>query len=224
LDLKLPFKKGLIVSCQAYPGDPLYGPQFMAAMAEAAQQGGAVAIRAQGIADIKAIQSKVRLPIIGIIKKNYKGSGVYITPTELEVKSLLKAKVGIVALDATLRNRPKGEKLKDLIRMIHAGKALAMGDVSTLREGIEAEKLGVDILSTTLAGYTPARKRTEGPDLGLLKQLAGRCAVPLIGEGRFETPEQVKKAVKMGAYGVVIGRAITIPQAITRKFAQAASR
>ncbi len=191
-------------------------------MAEAAQQGGAVAIRAQGIPDIKAIQSRVPLPIIGIIKKKYKGSGVYITPTKLEVKALIKAKVKIIALDATLRGRPKGEKLRDLMDMIHAGKTLVMADVSTMKEGIEAEKLGADIISTTLAGYTSARKRTPGPDLGLLKQLSEKCGVPVIGEGRFETPEQVKKAMKMGAYGVVIGRAITIPQAITKKFSQAA--
>ena len=219
---KLPFKKGLIVSCQAYPGDPLYGAPFMTAMAKAAEMGGAVGIRAQGLKDIRAIQARVKLPMIGIIKKTYPGSAVYITPTGREVKALLRLKPEIIALDATLRRRPGGEKLEDLIGMIHAGGSLAMADVSTLKEGVEAEKLGADLLSTTLAGYTPESRKTKGPDLDLLKKVTGTSGIPVIGEGRFETPEQVEEAMKRGAYAVVIGRAITIPQAITQKFVLAA--
>ena len=221
---KLPFKKGLIVSCQAYPGDPLYGAGFMAAMAKAAQMGGAVGIRAQGIKDIRAIQAQVKLPVIAIIKKTYPGSAVYITPTSREVKALLRLKPEIIALDATLRYRPGGERLKDLIGMIHAGGSLAMADVSTLKEAEEAGKMGVDLLSTTLAGYTPQSRKMQGPDLDLLKKIIGASGVPVIGEGRFETSEQVEEAMKRGACAVVIGRAITIPQAITRKFVLAAKR
>ena len=196
----------------------------MAAMAKAAQMGGAVAIRAQGVKDIRAIKAQVKLPLIGIIKKSYKGSPVYITPTRQEVKALLRVKARIIALDATSRRRPKDEDLQDLVEMIHAGKALAMADVSTLREGMEAQNLGVDMISTTLAGYTPYSRQKPEPDLGLLKSLVEQCDIPIIGEGRFETPEQVTQAMKLGAYGVVIGKAITIPQAITLKFAKAAAK
>jgi N-acylglucosamine-6-phosphate 2-epimerase len=222
--LKLPFKKGLIVSCQAYPGDPLYGAGFMAAMAQAAQMGGAVAVRAQGIQDIKAIQAKVKLPLIGIIKKSYPGSSVYITATQQEVKALIRLKPEVIALDGTLRRRPRAEKLKDLIGMIHSGGSLVMADVSTLEEGLESQGMGADIISTTLSGYTSQSGKMKGPDLVLLKKLIRRCRVPVIGEGRFETPRQVEKAMRMGAYAVVIGGAITIPQAITRKFAKAAAQ
>jgi N-acylglucosamine-6-phosphate 2-epimerase len=194
----------------------------MARMALAAQQGGAVGIRANSPDDIRAISQSVKLPIIGIYKRVYKGSDVYITSTFEEAKAVAQAGADMIALDATARSRPRGETLGDLIRRIHEELDLpVMADCSTLEEALEAERLGADVVSSTLAGYTPYSRKTEGPDFDLLREMLARVAVPVFAEGRFHTPEQVAQALAMGCYTVVVGGAITRPQEITARFVSA---
>ncbi len=211
-------KGNLIVSCQALSDEPLHSSFIMGRMAIAAKQGGAVAIRAQSVDDINEIKKVTNLPIIGIIKRDYNDSEIYITPTMKEVDELLKTDCEMIALDATNRKRPNDENVKDLVDAIHAKGRLAMADISTLEEGIEAEKLGFDCISTTLSGYTPYSKQSNGVDFELLEELVKVVKIPIICEGKINTPEELKKAFDLGAYSAVVGGAITRPQQITKRF------
>lgn len=216
------FPRGLIVSCQALEHEPLHGSHIMARMALAAQQGGAVGIRANTPEDIRAIREMVSLPIIGIYKRDYEGSDVSITPTFEEARAIAEAGADMIALDATPRPRPNGETLPELIRRIHDELDLpVMADCSTLEEAVEAARLGADVVSSTLAGYTPYSRKTDGPDFDLLRDMLKQVNAPVFAEGRFHSPEQVAQALAMGCYAVVVGGAITRPQEITARFAAA---
>lgn len=214
-------KNKLIVSCQALEDEPLHSPFIMGRMAKAAKEGGAVAIRAQGVEDIIEIKKVTNLPVIGIIKRNYKDSEVFITPTEREIKELIETGCEMIALDATNRIRPNNEKIEDLLELIHKSKRLAMADVSTYEEGIKAQEMGFDCISTTLSGYTSYSTQSDKVDFKLLEELVKDCSIPVICEGRIYTPEELKEAFDIGAYSVVIGGAITRPQQITKRFVNA---
>lgn len=149
------FKGKLIISCQALPDEPLHSSFIMGRMALAAKQAGAVGIRAQSTDDIREIKKVTGLPVIGLIKRNFDDSEIYITPTHQEIAELLDTSCEIIALDATLRKRPGDEKLADLVDQIHAGGRLALADISNDAEGLNAEKIGFDCVSTTMSGYTP---------------------------------------------------------------------
>ena len=164
-------KGTLIVSCQALPDEPLYGADVMAKMAKACVLGGASAIRANSVSDIKAIREVVDVPIIGLIKQDYPDSEVYITPTKKEVMELIESGCEIIAIDATNRKRPNDEKLEDLLQLIKTHNKIALADISTYEEGINAEALGFDLVSTTLSGYTKYSKKLIGPDVKLVKDL-----------------------------------------------------
>lgn len=213
--------QGLIVSCQALADEPLHGPEFMARMAVAAEEGGAAGIRANGAADVRAIKQAVSLPVIGIIKRNYPGSNVYITPTIREIDELLEAGADMIALDATRQSRPGNITLEQIIAYLHQSGTPSMADISILEEAVYAETLGVSCVSTTLSGYTPYSLQAEEPNFGLLRAAAERLAIPVIAEGRIHEPAQVEEALELGAFAVVVGSAITRPQLITRRFAAA---
>lgn len=214
----------LIVSCQALEDEPLHSSFIMGRMAKAAKEGGAVAIRAQGVEDILEIKKVTSLPVIGIIKKVYSDSEIYITPTKEEVDKLLTTKCEMIALDATNRTRPNGESLKELIDYIKDNGVLVMADISTYEEAVKAEKLGVDCVSTTLSGYTDYSTQGDGPDLDLISKLAKDLKIPVIGEGKINTPKELREALKCGAHSCVVGGAITRPQLITKKFVNAINK
>ncbi len=217
--LKLPH--GLIVSCQAREDNPLRGPVFMAAMAKAAAEGGAVAIRANGPEDIRAIRQVVDLPIIGLWKLDVEGFEPYITPTLESARVIAAAGADIIAIDATLRPHPEGE-MSEVLRLVkEVTEKPIFADIATLEEGIAAAQAGADYLSSTLSGYTAYTQKTEGPDLELIRDLVAVVDIPVIAEGRFWTPEQVTAAFELGAYAVVVGTAITNPRDITRHFCRA---
>ena len=215
------FSNGLIVSCQALSDEPLFGSDHMAAMAVAAAQGGAVAIRANTPVDVSAIRKAVLLPIIGLYKQIIHGFEVYITPTIESACEISAAGADIIALDATLRPHPAGKSAADLITEIHAvtGKAV-LADIDTLESAISAVKAGADAVSTTLSGYTKESPKSDKPDFELIEKLTKELTVPVIAEGRFWTIEQVNFAFELGAHAVVIGAAITRPQLITQRFVQ----
>ena len=213
-------KGKLIVSCQALPDEPLHSSFIMGRMALAAKEGGASGIRAQSVEDIKEIQRQVELPIIGIIKRNYDDSDVYITPTKKEIDELLGTGCEIIALDATYRKRPYDEKVEDLVERIQEKGVLAMADCSTFEECREAEKIGFDIISTTLFGYTDYSENLEGPDFETIKKVVELVKKPVIAEGKINTPEDLEKVFKCGVYSAVVGSAITRPQLITKKFVE----
>lgn len=217
-------KDKLIVSCQALEDEPLHSSFIMGKMANAAKIGGAVAIRAQGVEDIIEIKKVTNLPVIGIIKRNYEDSPIYITSTKKEIDELLNTNCEMIAIDATNRNRPNNENLKELINYIKSNNVLVMADVSNYEEAIKAYEYGVDCISTTLSGYTPYTKKLEGPDFDLIEKLVKELDIPIIAEGRINTPEELAKALSIGAYSAVVGSAITRPQLITEKFTKAIAK
>ena len=213
----------LIVSCQALPDEPLHSSFIMGRMALAAKEGGAVAIRAQSSDDIREIQKVTGLPVIGLVKRNYEDSPIYITPTMAEVEDLLTTDCEMIALDMTDRPRPQGEKLSDLLARIHEGGRLVLADISTYEEGMAAAKLGADAISTTLSGYTPYSPQLSGPDVELVMALSRDLDIPVFAEGRINEPADIQRVMAAGAYAPIVGSAITRPQLITARFAQALS-
>jgi N-acylglucosamine-6-phosphate 2-epimerase len=207
--------KGLVVSCQALESEPLYGTEMMAKMAKAAERGGAVAIRANSVRDITEIKKVTDLPMIGIIKRDYSDSEVYITPTLREVQELMETGVDLIALDATRRPRPNGGTVESLVRFMKERGQLVMADISTIEEGLYAASLGVDCVSTTLSGYTPYSPQHDEPDYTLVREAVKQLQIPVIAEGKIRTPSQAAQMVAMGAHAVVVGSAITRPQVIT---------
>jgi N-acylglucosamine-6-phosphate 2-epimerase len=217
--------RGLIVSCQAPAGDPLRGSVFMARMAIAAAAGGAVAIRADGPEDIRAIRESVPIPVIGINKNYYPTSPVYITPTLEDAEEVFRAGANVLAVDGTDRRRPRDEDLGRLIERIHTDFGVpVMADISNLEEGVRAADLGADALASTLSGYVEGSPKTAGPDLELVKSLSQRVNIPVLAEGRYRTPEDAVRAIETGAYAVIVGTAITRPHKITETFAAAVSK
>lgn len=215
-------KGGLVVSCQAAHDEPLHGSEIMAAMARAAAQAGAAGIRAEGPDDVRAIRKAVDLPIIGLYKIKQADQPVYITPTFESARAIAQAGADAIALDATTDRRPDGLTLEETIRRIHAELKLpVMADVSTLEEGLRAERLGADMVGTTLSGYTPQSPQLEGPDWRLLQDLIAQARIPVVMEGRIWEPAEARRALELGAFAVVVGSAITRPQLIAARFASA---
>lgn len=214
-------KGKLVVSCQALHDEPLHSSFVMGKMALAAKLGGAVAIRAQGVDDILEIKKTTNLPIIAILKRDYQDSEVFITPTKKEIDELLATNPDMIALDATDRKRPNNEKLEDLIQYIKSKNVLVMADISNYEEAIKAQKLGVSCISTTLAGYTSYSKKINSPNLELIEKLVKTLDIPIIAEGKINTPKDLQDVFKLGVHSAVVGSAITRPKLITESFTQA---
>ncbi|HEY0826578.1 MAG TPA: N-acetylmannosamine-6-phosphate 2-epimerase [Bacilli bacterium] len=215
-------KGKLIVSCQALEDEPLHGSIFMKQLAVAAVQGGASGIRANSPADIRAIKASVNVPVIGIYKKTYQDSEVYLTVTIEDVEEIVAAGADIIAFDATNRLRPSGQTVQEFIKQVKTffPDKLLMADVSTLEEGIEAARSGVDIVSTTFAGYTPYTAHIRSFSFELLEGLLNKLNIPIIAEGKINRPAMAASCIECGAFAVVVGSAITRPQLITQSYAE----
>lgn len=215
-------KNHLIVSCQALEYEPLHSSFIMSKMALAAYQGGAKGIRANTIEDIQAIKKEVDLPIIGIIKQEYEGSVVFITPTIKEVDALVKEGVDIIAIDATIRERPHHIYLDDFFKEVRKKypNQKFMADCSTIEEAIHADELGFDFIGTTMVGYTKESKglKIEEKDFEIIKTIIQKVKHPVIAEGNIDTPQKAKRVLELGCYSVVVGSIITRPQLITKRF------
>ena len=218
-------KGKLIVSCQALENEPLHSDFIMGRMALAAKMGGACGIRANTVVDIKEIKKQVDLPIIGIIKKDYDDSEIYITPTMDEVDALVEAGVDIIALDATSRLRPGKKSLKEFFGEVRAKypDKLFMADCSTEEEAIFADELGFDFIGTTMVGYTKESEglRIEENDFEILRNILAKVKHKVIAEGNINTPEKCRRVIELGAFSVVVGSIITRPQLITKEFSKA---
>lgn len=218
-------KGRLVVSCQALENEPLHSPFIMARMALAAAEGGAAGIRANSVVDIEAIKQQVALPVIGLVKRDYPDSEVFITPTLREVDELMVAAPEMIALDATDRPRPGGETLAQLVTSIRARwpALLLMADIASVEEALIAEQLGFDCVGTTLYGYTAQTQGHTLPegDFALLRAVLAAVTIPVIAEGNVDTPERAARCLALGAHAVVVGGAITRPQQITRRFTDA---
>jgi len=214
---------GLVVSCQAYPDEPMRDPETMARIARAAVLGGAAAIRLQGIADIRAA-SDLTVPVIGLWKDG--DADVFITPTLEHALAVAAAGADIVALDGTRRSRPDGRTLAETIAQLkrqHPG-VLVMADCGSAADGVQAEEAGADILGTTLSGYTGERSKSAGADIEVIAQMVAECTLPVIAEGRIHTPGEAVAARAAGAFAVCVGTAITHPTTITSWFAEVLPR
>lgn len=218
-------KGKLIVSCQALPHEPLHSSFIMGRMALAAKEGGAYGIRANTKEDIAEIQTQVDLPVIGIVKRDYEDSKVYITPTMKEINELMEVKPDIIALDATHSLRPGGRTLDEFYREIRKSypEQLLMADCSTVEEALFADQLGFDFIGTTLVGYTDQSKslKIESNDFEIIRQIVAKVKHRVIAEGNINTPEKAKRVIELGAFSVVVGSIITRPQLITKSFAEA---
>ena len=222
MEMNEKLKNGLIVSCQALEDEPLHSSFIMGRMALAAKMAGAVGIRANTVSDIKEIKKNVDLPIIGIIKKDYDNSEVYITPTMDEIDELVAEGVEIIATDGTNSKRPKNEGLEDFYKEIRKKypHIKLMADCSTVEEALRADKLGFDYIGTTLVGYTDQSKKNkiDADDFKILREIIEKCDHPVIAEGNIDLPEKAKRVLELGALTVVVGGAITRPQNIAKKF------
>lgn len=215
----------LIVSCQALPDEPLHSSFIMSRMALAAKQGGAGGIRSNSPEDIAAIRETVDLPIIGIVKRDYPDSEVFITATLREIDELMTVKPEIIAVDARDALRPNGQTLDDFYVAVRDKypEIVLMADCATLDEMVHADELGFDFIGTTLVGYTPASKgmKIEHDDFALIRNALNRVKQPIIAEGNINTPAKVHRVLQLGVHSVVVGSAITRPKWITEQFVAA---
>ena len=218
-------KGKLIVSCQALPQEPLHSSFIMGRMARAAKEGGAAGIRANTKEDIKEIQEVTDLPVIGIVKRDYPDSAVYITPTMKEIEELMEVKPEIIAIDATGALRPGNVTLADFFHQIKEKypEQKLMADCSTIEEAFFADELGFDFIGTTMVGYTPQSNgmKIEANDFEILRTILKKVKHPVIAEGNVNSPEKAKRVIELGSYAVVVGSSITRPQLITKSYAEA---
>lgn len=220
-----PLQGGLIVSCQAPVDSPLHHPAVIAAMAEAAVNQSAVGVRIDTPAHIEAVCQRVGVPIIGLWKRQIPGSEVYITPQFEHARAVAEAGAGIIAIDATLRERPNQETVAEIIQQIHQTlHKPVMADVDTLEAAIAAAAAGADLVGTTLYGYTPATQDQKPPGFELLSQMVQKLEVPVICEGGIASPQMARQALDLGAYAVVVGTAITGVDALVKAYCSAIGR
>jgi N-acylglucosamine-6-phosphate 2-epimerase len=212
---------GLVVSCQAREGHPMAGPTMMAAFARCAELGGAVGLRVNGAADVRAVRAGSELPVLGIAKQYQAGARPFITPDLDSARAVVEAGATMVAVEAVPDYRPDPGAFAALCASIHEQLQVpVVADVSTLAEGLAAADAGADAVATTLSGYTAASPPRDTPDLDLAAALAAE-GLPTLVEGHVRTADEVAQAFKLGALAVVVGTAITDPVSITRWFAAA---
>lgn len=210
-------KNGLIASCQPVDNGPMDSPSIVAAMAAASVAGGAVGLRIEGIENVKAVRKVVNVPIIGIVKRDLTDSPVRITPFLQDIDDLYQAGADIIAFDGT--NRPRPTTIEACAKHIQALGAMSMADCATLDEGLYCQGLGVDLIGSTMSGYTGGEIPTL-PDIQLVRDLVAKgCRV--MAEGRYNTPELAAVAIANGAYAVTVGSALTRLEHIVSWFVEA---
>ena len=216
-------KNGLIVSCQSEGADPFNSPEGVTLFARAAEMGGAKGVRSEGIEKTKSIIANVKIPVIGLVKSHFEDGLVKITGSFKDFESLLEIGCHIIAVDGTFRKR-EGLTGPEFINQLKKNyNAIIMADIATFDEAITCVESGADCVSTTLSGYTPETSHLDKnkPDFELLRKLVNNLNVPVFAEGRYNTPEFCAEAIKIGAWSVVVGTAITRPRIVTSWFVSA---
>jgi N-acylglucosamine-6-phosphate 2-epimerase len=213
----------LVVSCQAFEGDPLDDLDTLTRIAISVLRGGAGGLRAEGVPRIAAFRTITQLPIIGIIKTCDANGDVYITPDFRSAKAISDAGADIIALDCTARRLTATEPWPELIQRIHTElNRPVLADIATLEDALAAERAGADAVATTLYGYTTETANLRTVSWPLIRSLIARLAIPVLVEGHIIDPQEVRRALDLGATAVVVGSAITRPETIAARFAEAA--
>jgi N-acylglucosamine-6-phosphate 2-epimerase len=218
--------RGVIVSVQLDAHEPLHSPQHCALFAQAAEAGGAAAVRAEGIASMQEIRATTRLPLIGCTRDSFSDGWMLVTPDMQAVDRLVKVGADVVALDGTMRARPNGmdgARFIGEVRNRYPGQAI-LADISTFEEGVRAADMGASALSTVLCGRTKEtyeQSLAVSPNIDLIYRLATTVGIPVLAEGFIWNTTDATEAVEAGAYGVIVGGAITRPRVITQLFVSA---
>ena len=227
-------KDGLIVSCQAVPGEPHYMEGITVKFAECADWAGAAGLRVNSPEDIKAIKEKVNLPIVGIWKIVRNIKDVYLTPNLEAAKAVWEAGAEIIAVQATNHLRDDGKLSYETIKEIKENlpDALIFADIATAEDAKIAASYGADFVAPTLAGYTKAGhfnkvEIKDTPDFNLLRDIVDAVKgtmTKVIMEGKVSTPEIAVQCLYMGAHAVVVGNAITRPHITAKRFVRTLNR
>jgi putative N-acetylmannosamine-6-phosphate epimerase len=211
----------LIVSCQAPPGDPLDSVDTLRRIAISVVRGGAGGLRANGTACIEAFRRATSVPIIGIEKRKI-GDEVSITPDFAAAESVAAAGADIIALDCTNSRTATAEPWRNLVGRIHADiRKPVLADIALFEEALAAQEAGADAVATTLYGFTSETAGFRAVSWDLVERMLRELHVPVIVEGHISQPEEVRQALDLGAYAVVVGSAITRPESITARFVKA---
>lgn len=221
-DILSALKGGLIVSCQSEGDDPFNSPEGVTLFAKAAVMGGAVGIRSRDIDKTEMIVKSVSVPVIGLTKSKFEDGYVRITGSFREFEEIMKTGIHMAAVDGTFRQR-EGLTGPEFIHELKKRYPLpVMADIASIEEGIACADAGADCISTTLSGYTPetSGKKLSGPDFDLLEELVRKVAIPVIAEGRINTPSDAGRMIALGAFAVVAGTAITRPRMVTSWYAE----
>ena len=204
---------GLIVSVQAPEGSPMRDPEVIAAMAQASLNNGAIGVRLESPEHIGAVRRRCpEALIVGLWKRSFADSPVYITPGWREIQAVWAAGADVIALDATQRHRPDGADLAHLLQRARSElDAVLMADVDSLANGVRAAELGCQWVGTTLFGYTEATAELRPPAWDLIPALRQQLPAEalLICEGGIASADQARRAISLGAHAVVVGTAIT---------------
>lgn len=218
---------GLIVSCYtAEEQNPECNhPEAMAALARSVAAGGAAGVRVN-TKWLAIFKQHTNLPLMGI-EKVFHGQDLRITPTLKEVEEIAKGGAEAVSIDATCRSRFDDLTLEQFVKAIKDHFELqVLGDISVLEEGVRGAEWGLDGVSTTISGYTSYSPNygilgdipPKEPDYQLIRDLKDAIRIPILCEGRINTPEKAHQALACGAHAVVVGTAISNPQKITEMY------
>lgn len=217
-------KGKLIVSCQADPGDPMDHVETIVRMAASVLRGGAAGLRVEGADCVKAFRAITALPIIGMVKTKDSRGLVYITPTFASAQIVADAGADIIAVDCTHRRLFEQEPWPGIVQCIHSRLGrVVLADVASLEDAIAAQEAGADAVATTLYGYTDETQGQRSFSWPLLEAFVKRLHIPVIAEGHISQPEEVRRALELGAHAVLVGSAITRPETITARFVAATS-
>lgn len=225
-DIFTRLKNGLIVSCQAEGDSPFNSPEGVTSFAKSAIQGGAVAVRSEGLEKTKMIKQNIDVPVIGLIKSEFDNGFVRITGSEKDFNDLFSINCDIIAVDGTFRKREGLTGPEFIEKMKDKYDSIIMADISNLDEGIACSDAGADCISTTLSGYTPETEHIKmiGPDYRLAADLVNKLDKPVFAEGRVNSPQEAAKMIDLGVWSVVVGSSITRPHLITSWFTDAINK
>jgi len=211
-------KNKLIVSCQALPGDPLDHPDTLRRIAISVLRGGAGGLRANGAGCITAFRQETDLPIIGILKR-FENGKPDITPDFTSAKTISDAGADLIGMDCSAGRFASCEPWPQLLTRIRQElNKPVLADIATLDEALAAEQAGADAVATTMFGYTPETVGQRSISWTLVEQLVNSVHLPVIVEGHVRQADEIRRAFDLGAFAVVVGAAITQPEAITARF------